>query len=33
MKLSDTLLRQDGLSMARDGTTYCGTRGNIRSCC
>ena len=27
MKLSDTLLRQDGLSMARDGTTYCGTRG------
>ena len=30
MKLSDTLLRQDGLSMARDGTTYCGTRGEYK---
>ena len=27
MKLSDTLLQQDGLSMAHDGATYCGTRG------
>ena len=25
MKLSDTLLQQDGLSMAHDGATYCGT--------
>ena len=27
MKLSDTLLQQEGLSMAHDGATYCGTRG------
>ena len=27
MKLSDMLLQQDGLSMAHDGATYCGTRG------
>ena len=27
MKISDTLLQQDGLSMAHDGVTYCGTRG------
>ena len=27
MKLSDTLLQQEGLSAAHDGATYCGTRG------
>lgn len=27
MKLSDMLLQQEGLSMAHDGATYCGTRG------
>ena len=27
MKISDTLLQQEGLSMAHDGATYCGTRG------
>lgn len=27
MKLSDTLLQQEGLSMAHDGATYSGTRG------
>ena len=27
MKISDMLLQQEGLSMAHDGATYCGTRG------
>ena len=27
MKLADMLREQDGLTAARDGTTFCGTRG------